>query len=1252
MAITISKPNNIPSPNGNALAIFKDANTNNFFVVDINGKTESLERALGQESLQEVLDIGNSATQDMSVNGKITFGQSNTNSGTRSFIAGDSNTISSGNNFVIGNSNTNSGSEGIVIGSGNSLTTNTNTSFLIGKNNTATTENVYLFGTSLNAEDNQNTFLIGNTIDTGTNGNSYGFGQNLNFNVDTFEMAFGQFNLDGITRAGYSPQFSFGVGRDALNKENALVIWKQTSSPFANLFDFTGTLTLNNYGGGTITGTPTFRLGVDSAGNVIEITDGGGTVTSVGLTTGTTGTDVNVTNSPITSSGDINLNIPIASATNTGKLSATDWTTFNSKEDAFTKGDLTETTSSVLTITGGTNAVIGSGTTIAVSQATTSTNGYLSSTDWNTFNNKQNALSFGDLTETTSSILTITGGTGAVIGSGTTIAVAQADATTSGFLSSTDWNTFNNKTSNTGTVTSVGISSGGGLSVSGSPITTSGSITLTNTDTGSSQNIFKNIAVSGQNTIVADSNDDTLTVVAGTGISVTTNDTTDTLTITNTNTTTGTVTSVGLTTGTTGTDVNVTNSPITSSGTIVLNIPTASASNTGKLSSTDWSTFNAKQSALTFGNLTETTSSILTITGGTGSVIGSGTSIAVQQATTSTSGYLSSTDWNTFNSKQSALTFGNLTETTSSILTITGGTGSVIGSGTTIAVAQANASTSGFLSSTDWNTFNNKTSNTGTVTSVGVQSGITGTDVNVTNSPITTSGTITFNIPIAGASATGKLSNVDWTKFNSKIGGSGTLNTVPLFTSSGQIGNSIITQSGLFIKIAGGLMAGDTTNSATGTYAVALNQNTQATSLDALATGENTVASGRQSFAGGFGSLASGDASFSVGSLCESTAEHAFSSGAETNATGIASATFNALTTASGVNSFATGGNTTASGESSFAGGTSSTASQLGSVVFGLTCTSSAQGSFASGTVARAVNLYSKAHGDNCLSQGNSSVAMGYIAEARGSYSVALGFNVDANGQSSMAINQQNQVEGANSLAGGFQSRIDGQQGIAFGFLNKDTVNSGTAFQDNQFLFGRYLNSIKSDSSGNLVAGQSQFVVGRHNAYLGLPHTAFAVGNGSGVGAEATAFAVLYNGNVGIGDPNPAFQLELSTDSAGKPSTSTWTVVSDERIKENVRPYEKGLAEILKVETKLFDYNGKAKYPKLKDNVGVIAQEIQEIFPETISTFEAKLNEDDEKETELLKFDSHALTFALINSVKELSAKVNELQEEINTLKS
>jgi len=85
----------------------------------------------------------------------------------------------------------------------------------------------------------------------------------------------------------------------------------------------------------------------------------------------------------------------------------------------------------------------------------------------------------------------------------------------------------------------------------------------------------------------------------------------------------GTVTSVAaLTLGTTGTDVSSTVANSTTTPVITLNIPTASASNRGALSSTDWSTFNGKQAAL-------------------------GT------ASASVSGILSSTDWSTFNGKYS-----------------------------------------------------------------------------------------------------------------------------------------------------------------------------------------------------------------------------------------------------------------------------------------------------------------------------------------------------------------------------------------------------------------------------------------------------------------------------------------------------------------------------------------------------------------------------------------------------------------------
>jgi hypothetical protein len=60
-----------------------------------------------------------------------------------------------------------------------------------------------------------------------------------------------------------------------------------------------------------------------------------GTVTSVAVAAGTTGSDINISGSPITTNGTITINIPTASSTNRGALSSTDWTTFNQKSGVF-----------------------------------------------------------------------------------------------------------------------------------------------------------------------------------------------------------------------------------------------------------------------------------------------------------------------------------------------------------------------------------------------------------------------------------------------------------------------------------------------------------------------------------------------------------------------------------------------------------------------------------------------------------------------------------------------------------------------------------------------------------------------------------------------------------------------------------------------------------------------------------------------------------------------------------------------------
>jgi len=75
-------------------------------------------------------------------------------------------------------------------------------------------------------------------------------------------------------------------------------------------------------------------------------------VTSVGITLGSSGTDVNVTGSPITTSGNITINIPTASATNRGLLSAADWSTFNGKQNSITL--TTSGTSGAATLVGST----------------------------------------------------------------------------------------------------------------------------------------------------------------------------------------------------------------------------------------------------------------------------------------------------------------------------------------------------------------------------------------------------------------------------------------------------------------------------------------------------------------------------------------------------------------------------------------------------------------------------------------------------------------------------------------------------------------------------------------------------------------------------------------------------------------------------------------------------------------------------------------------------------------------------------
>ena len=194
--------------------------------------------------------------------------------------------------------------------------------------------------------------------------------------------------------------------------------------------------------------------------------------------------------------------------------------------------------------------------------------------------------------------------------------------------------------------------------------------------------------------------------------------------------------------GTSGTDFAI----ASATATHTFNLPTASATNRGALSSGDWTTFNNKQNALT-----------LTTTGSSGAATLVGSTLNIPIYSPDLSGYVP----------------------TSRTITING--------------------TTQDLSA-------NRTFNVGTVTSVGLSSATSG--VTIGSTPVTTSGTITLAIATASGSQNGLLSSTDWTTFNNKqnaltnpVTGTGTTNYLAKFTGSTTVGNSQVFDNGTNVGI-------------------------------------------------------------------------------------------------------------------------------------------------------------------------------------------------------------------------------------------------------------------------------------------------------------------------------------------------------------------------------------------------------------------------------------------------------------------
>ena len=104
-----------------------------------------------------------------------------------------------------------------------------------------------------------------------------------------------------------------------------------------------------------------------------------------------------------------------------------------------------------------------------------------------------------------------------------------------------------------------------------------------------------------------------------------------------------------------------------------------------------------------------------------------------------------------------------------------------------------------------------------------------------------------------------------------------------------------------------------------------------------------------------------------------------------------------------------------------------------------------------------------------------------------------------------------------------------------------------------------------------------------------------------------------------------------------KQGGGNWSTFSDERIKDDIKPYLKGLNELVKIRPVSFLYNEKSGYTEeaLQNvYVGVLAQEIEEILPSTVS----HVNDSQGVSgfSDLKQFDSSELQWLIINAIKEL----------------
>ena len=326
-------------------------------------------------------------------------------------------------------------------------------------------------------------------------------------------------------------------------------------------------------------------------------------------------------------------------------------------------------------------------------------------------------------------------------------------------------------------------------------------------------------------------------------------------------------------------------------------------------------------------------------------------------------------------------------------------------------------------------------------------------------------------------------------------------------------------------------------------------------------------------------------------------------------ASGWGSTAMGAYNRASGVGAFVSGFmNVAGPTSSSITAIPPSTTNLGGQFAVGYATAATGHVAFTSGYSTAASGNYSTAMGESSIASGANSTALGKSTSATGNYSTSLGNSTTASGSQSTALGESSTASGYASLAtgrsntaSGYNATAMGRASTASGYYSTVIGYNATASDFASFVIGQY------NSSGSSATSAGSYDVSA---------PAFVIGNGTS-GTVSDAFKVMFNGDATVSN-----DLTVSGDVV---------VSSDARLKSNIVSLGSTLARVLLIDGKTYKMKKDGK-----QKIGVLAQDIQNVFPELVS----------EDDNEMLAVNYQGLVPVLINALKEQQSEIEILKEQ------